>query len=82
MKPILVAILCAAAARAQNAGAKSWNRDAAAAYLDARMAWWAAWPSAPRAIDTFCVSCHTSLPTRSPVRRFAALLRETSRLAQ
>ncbi len=62
MKPILVAVLCAAAVQAQNTGAKPWNRDAAAAYLDSRMAWWAAWPSAARDHDTFCVSCHTSLP--------------------
>jgi squalene-hopene/tetraprenyl-beta-curcumene cyclase len=46
----------------QPESAKSWNAQAAAAYLDGRMAWWAAWPSAARDHETFCVSCHTSLP--------------------
>jgi squalene-hopene/tetraprenyl-beta-curcumene cyclase len=61
MKTILLAILFASAAQAQSA-AESWNRQSAAAYLDGRMAWWAAWPSAMRDHETFCVSCHTSLP--------------------
>ena len=42
--------------------AKSWDRKAAAAYLDSRMGWWESWPSARRDHETFCVSCHTSLP--------------------
>lgn len=64
MKAILLAIFCAAAARSQTADAKPkpWNRQAAGAYLDARMAWWESWPSAMRDHETFCVSCHTSLP--------------------
>jgi squalene-hopene/tetraprenyl-beta-curcumene cyclase len=40
----------------------SWNRKAAAAYLDQREAWWSAWPVAARDRGTFCVSCHTVLP--------------------
>ena len=44
------------------AGAPSWNRQAAAAALDERQAWWATWPSAQRDRGTFCVSCHTALP--------------------
>jgi squalene-hopene/tetraprenyl-beta-curcumene cyclase len=44
------------------AGLPSWNRQAAAAALDARQAWWAGWPSAQRDRGTFCVSCHTALP--------------------
>ena len=42
--------------------ARPWNAKAAAAYLDARQAWWMAWPSAARDHDTACVSCHTALP--------------------
>jgi squalene-hopene/tetraprenyl-beta-curcumene cyclase len=48
--------------RDQAGEAKSWDRKAAAAYLDSRMSWWESWPSAKRDRDTFCVSCHTSLP--------------------
>src|ERR1700691_2746141 len=40
----------------------SWNRQAAAAYLDKREAWWMTWPVAARDHGTFCVSCHTALP--------------------
>ena len=42
--------------------ATSWNRKAAAAYLDQRSAWWSTWPNAQRDHGTFCVSCHTALP--------------------
>jgi squalene-hopene/tetraprenyl-beta-curcumene cyclase len=38
-----------------------WNPKAAAAYLDARQAWWLALPNAQRDLDTACVSCHTAL---------------------
>ena len=44
------------------ADAPSWNRKAAAGALDERQAWWANFPSAQRDHDTFCVSCHTTLP--------------------
>jgi squalene-hopene/tetraprenyl-beta-curcumene cyclase len=39
----------------------SWNRQAAAAYLDQRTSWWM---HNMGAIDhgTFCISCHTALP--------------------
>jgi squalene-hopene/tetraprenyl-beta-curcumene cyclase len=40
----------------------AWNARAAAAYLDARQAWWQQWPNAARDHDTACVSCHTALP--------------------
>jgi squalene-hopene/tetraprenyl-beta-curcumene cyclase len=40
----------------------SWNPQAAAAYLDGRMAWWLKWPNAQRDHETACVSCHTALP--------------------
>jgi len=59
-KLLLVLIACALPACA--ADAKSWNAQAAAGYLDGRMGWWAAWPSAARDHETFCISCHTTLP--------------------
>jgi len=40
----------------------TWNPAKAAAYLDKRLTWWSAWPSAARDHETFCVSCHTSTP--------------------
>jgi squalene-hopene/tetraprenyl-beta-curcumene cyclase len=40
----------------------SWDPRAAASYLDGRQNWWMTWPNARRDHDTFCVSCHTSLP--------------------
>ena len=48
--------------RKQASGAESWDRKAAAGYLDSRMSWWESWQSAKRDHETFCVSCHTSLP--------------------
>lgn len=62
MKSVLVAICFLCAWQAQAGDAKSWDRKAAAAYLDSRMNWWASWNSAKRDHDTFCVSCHTALP--------------------
>src|SRR3984885_10525823 len=62
MKTILLAISFLCVWQAQAGDAKSWDRKAAAAYLDGRMAWWESWPSAVRDHDTFCVSCHTSMP--------------------
>jgi len=40
----------------------TFDARAAAAYLDARMTWWAKWPNASRDHGTVCVSCHTALP--------------------
>src|SRR5580698_3209945 len=48
--------------QAQAGDAKSWDKKAAAAYLDERMSWWETWPSAARDHGTFCVSCHTAMP--------------------
>jgi len=42
--------------------ANSWDRKAAAAYLDQRAGWWMEWPKAARDHKTFCVSCHTAVP--------------------
>jgi hypothetical protein len=39
-----------------------WDAKAAASYLDGRAEWWTTWPSAKRDHDTFCISCHTTLP--------------------
>src|SRR5262245_27079544 len=50
------------AACAESAGAASWNRKAAAGYLDRRASWWINWPKAARDQGTFCVSCHTAVP--------------------
>jgi squalene-hopene/tetraprenyl-beta-curcumene cyclase len=49
----------------------SWDPKAAAAYLDRRQTWWMEWPRAQRDHETFCVSCHTSVPyalSRSALR--------------
>jgi squalene-hopene/tetraprenyl-beta-curcumene cyclase len=62
MRTLLLAMLCALAAQAQSGNrVKDWNRQAAADYLDGRMAWWTTWPNAVRDHDTFCISCHTTL---------------------
>src|SRR5262245_36537316 len=42
--------------------ANSWNRKAAADYLDRRATWWTTWSKAARDQGTFCVSCHTAVP--------------------
>ena len=46
-------------ADATSSGTSSWSPQAAAAYLDGRLTWWADWPQSARDHDTFCVSCHT-----------------------
>ena len=61
MKLFATGMVLAATLTAGDAPA-SWNEKAAAAYLDGRMAWWMAWPSAARDHETFCVSCHTAAP--------------------
>jgi squalene-hopene/tetraprenyl-beta-curcumene cyclase len=43
-------------------GAQHWDPAAAAGYLDSRVSWWMAWPTAARDHETFCVSCHTAVP--------------------
>jgi squalene-hopene/tetraprenyl-beta-curcumene cyclase len=40
----------------------SWDRAAAAAYLDGRQVSWTQWIGAARDHGTYCVSCHTTLP--------------------
>lgn len=58
----LIAALVSATSPVKAAEPASWNPKAAAAYLDARQAWWLSFPSAARDLDTACVSCHTALP--------------------
>ena len=58
----LVAALSATRPRAEADPPATWNRKAAAAYLDQRATWWTTWPNAQRDHGTFCVSCHTALP--------------------
>ena len=62
MKAVLFVVAFGCAFPALAADAKSWDPKAAAAYLDGRMDWWASWAPAARDHDTFCVSCHTTLP--------------------
>src|SRR5579872_5868645 len=53
----------------------TWDRKAAAHYLDQRASWWMGWPTAARDHGTFCVSCHTALPfalARPSLRRSLA----------
>jgi squalene-hopene/tetraprenyl-beta-curcumene cyclase len=57
---LLAALLSASSAASQKNPA-SWDRRAAAAYLDARQEWWFGFPNAARDLDTACVSCHTTL---------------------
>jgi squalene-hopene/tetraprenyl-beta-curcumene cyclase len=62
------------AARPDKPGTKitnSWDPKAAAAYLDRRQSWWMEWPRAQRDHETFCISCHTTVPyalSRSALR--------------
>ena len=48
--------------RAESNQPATWDRKAAAAYLDQRQTWWMNWPEAARDHQTFCVSCHTVVP--------------------
>ena len=47
---------------AKVSNSNSWNRKAAAAYLDSRESWWMEWTASTRDHGTFCISCHTQLP--------------------
>ena len=48
-----------AASRTIPAASASWDRDAAARYLDSREIWWQSWDRAKKDHGTLCVSCHT-----------------------
>jgi squalene-hopene/tetraprenyl-beta-curcumene cyclase len=47
---------------AKTAEPRSWNEKSAAVYLDRRQDWWMEWQRAKRDHETFCISCHTSVP--------------------
>jgi squalene-hopene/tetraprenyl-beta-curcumene cyclase len=42
--------------------AQTWDKAAAAKYLDSRQVWWQDWPHAQKDHGTVCVSCHTQVP--------------------
>jgi squalene-hopene/tetraprenyl-beta-curcumene cyclase len=59
----LAALLSAAVVLPASVAAQAgWDAQAAATYLDGRLASWLAWPNAARDHGTTCVSCHTVLP--------------------
>ena len=55
-------VLRAAGRSAEAADPPGWDPKAAASYLDGRATFWTTWPNAARDHDTFCISCHTTLP--------------------
>ncbi len=67
-----VLVLCLLAGAAMMAGgisaprpvaaSRTWDRVAAAKYLDSREVWWQAWPRAQKDHGTICISCHTNVP--------------------
>ena len=42
-----------------SAASQTWDKAAAARYLDSRQSWWQDWPHAQKDHGTVCVSCHT-----------------------
>jgi squalene-hopene/tetraprenyl-beta-curcumene cyclase len=56
----------------------NWSPQAAARYLDQRASWWIAWPPAAREHETFCISCHTTLPYALGRRALRGSLAEKS----
>lgn len=59
----LLFLLPAAVAADRNApAAPTWDRAAAAKYLDSREVWWQGWDRAQKDHGTLCVSCHTQAP--------------------
>lgn len=67
---LLAALALTGCARSTPLG---WNAPAAQHYLDRRAQQWLAWPTAARAQDTVCISCHTALPYLLASDRFEAL---------
>src|SRR5271165_6788369 len=51
-----------AAEKADTPTAPSWDRRAAARYLDAREVWWQSWDRTQKDRGTLCISCHTQTP--------------------
>jgi hypothetical protein len=52
-RPVQAAVVAGADA------STTWNRQAAAGYLDSREVWWQSWDHAQKDHGTVCVSCHT-----------------------
>ncbi|MGD0367320.1 MAG: hypothetical protein ABSA94_07670 [Acidobacteriaceae bacterium] len=68
----VVSLRIAAVHGASDAPSGTWNRQAAAQYLDSRETWWQGWPRAQKDHGTLCISCHTVVPyamVRSELRR-------------
>ena len=59
---VLVALVCAVVPAQAEGPAGEWDAGKAAQYLDGRAQWWSTWSGAARDHDTFCISCHTTLP--------------------
>jgi squalene-hopene/tetraprenyl-beta-curcumene cyclase len=55
-------IVLGAEPKSADAAAASWNREAAAKFLDERETWWQGWPRAQKDHGTVCISCHTVVP--------------------
>ena len=64
-------------AQQASAAPEAWDARAAAAYLDARQAWWLTWPTSARDHETACVSCHTALPYALARPALRAALKQT-----
>ena len=58
--------------------APTWNRTAAARYLDDRQSWWMNWHESARDHETFCVSCHTVVPYALGRPSLRSSLKETA----
>jgi squalene-hopene/tetraprenyl-beta-curcumene cyclase len=51
-----------AADKTASAASKTWDKQAAARYMDDREVWWQGWDHSNRDHGTKCVSCHTQAP--------------------
>jgi squalene-hopene/tetraprenyl-beta-curcumene cyclase len=56
----------------------TWDRQAAARYMDSREVWWQAWDHDKRDHGTRCVSCHTQVPYALARPALRSALGETS----
>jgi squalene-hopene/tetraprenyl-beta-curcumene cyclase len=56
----------------------TWDRQAAARYMDSREVWWQAWDHDKRDHGTRCVSCHTQAPYALARPALRSALGETS----
>jgi squalene-hopene/tetraprenyl-beta-curcumene cyclase len=54
-------VAAASSDHSEERAVSTWNKAAAATYLDQRETWWMRWRDAKRDQDTFCISCHTNL---------------------